>query len=185
MTVPDNDTLAVDAPAVRRPPPASAVTQVFITNRRALHQMVTRIVGCACLAEDVLQDAFLKLCSGPPEPGLRCEIGYVGRVVRNLALDFYRRQQVERRLFTAADPEHDMPLDDNSPDCILSARQRNGCVRAAMRALPPRTRDALTQYYFEEQTQQRIAERLGISTTMVHFILQDARHALTSMNLAR
>ncbi|MGO4762632.1 sigma-70 family RNA polymerase sigma factor [Cupriavidus sp. 2KB_3] len=176
-------------PARADTPPAhdapGTVLHTFIAQRRSLLHVATRILGCPCQAEDVLHDAFLKLCQDPCPEALRCEASYISRVVRNLALDSYRRQQLEKRLFIGDVPEQDAPLDTNSPDCIAMAQEQATCLRNAMRRLPSRTRDAVVQYYYEDQTQKRIAERLGISATMVNFILQDARSALSAMNIAR
>ncbi|SDC81764.1 RNA polymerase sigma-70 factor, ECF subfamily [Cupriavidus sp. YR651] len=181
MTVIDDRT----PPASPRQASSAAVSRVFINQRRNLLGVAARILGCPCQAEDVVHDAFLKLCQDPCTDVLRCEASYVSRVVRNLALDSYRRQQFEKRLFTAEAGEQDAPLDTNSPDRIAIAQEQTNCLRDAMRRLPSRTRDAVMQYYFEEQSQKRIAERLGISAAMVNFILQDARSALGAMTLVR
>jgi len=161
------------------------VSQTFIAQRRNLLNVAMRILGCPCRAEDVVHDAYLKLCQERCHDALRCEASYISRVVRNLALDSYRRQQLEKRLFIGDVAEQETPPDTNSPDRIAMAQEQATCVRDAMRRLPSRTRDAVVQYYFEDQTQKRIAERLGISATMVNFILQDARSALGAMNIAR
>ncbi|QET05099.1 sigma-70 family RNA polymerase sigma factor [Cupriavidus pauculus] len=161
----------------------TSIARTFIVHRRHLLCIATRILGCPVQAEDVLHDAYLKLIFHTPDGPWRSELSYICRVVRNLALDGYRRQQIERRLFASEFAEADAPLDTNSPDRIASARERERSLRDAMRALPPRTRDALTQYYFEDQSQRTIAARLGISPAMVSFILQDARDTLGTLSL--
>ncbi|WP_354677556.1 sigma-70 family RNA polymerase sigma factor [Cupriavidus plantarum] len=161
----------------------TAITRTFIVHRRHLLCIATRIVGCRSLAEDIVHDAYVKLLFHMPHEPSVSEHGYVCRVVRNLALDGYRRQQLERRLFASEFVETDAPLDTNSPDRIASTRERERSLRDAMRSLPPRTRDALMQYYFEGQSQRTIATRLGISPAMVSCILQDAREALGALPL--
>lgn len=162
----------------------AAMVRVFIAQRRRLLSVATRILGCPSQAEDVVHDAYLKLCQTLPHERCLCEASYVCRVVRNVALDSYRRQQLEKRLFAPDYVETEVPLDTNSPDRIAIDREQQRGLRNAMRALPPRTRDAVVQYYFGDQTQRCIAERLGISPTMVNFILQDARTALGAMHLS-
>jgi DNA-directed RNA polymerase specialized sigma24 family protein len=50
-----------------------------------------RILGCPAQAEDVVQDVMLRLVADPPEAGAGSQTAYVGRMVRNLALDRARR----------------------------------------------------------------------------------------------
>ncbi|CAG9174128.1 sigma-70 family RNA polymerase sigma factor [Cupriavidus pampae] len=168
---------------VGHPAGNAAIAHIFIGHRRQLLHIATRILGCASQAEDVVHDAYIKLFFHTPDGPWLHEVSYVCRVVRNLALDGYRRQKFERRLFASDFVEADTPLDTNSPDRIASMRERERCLRDAMRALPPRTRDALTQYYFYDQSQRNIATRLGISPAMVSCILQDAREALGALPL--
>lgn len=162
----------------------AAISRVFISKRRQLLHVAARILGCPSQAEDVVHDAYLKLCLNTADEHWLCKTSYVCRVVRNMALDNYRRQQIEKRLFATDYVEADGPFDNNSPDRIAIDREQQRGLRDAMRTLPPRTRDAVVQYYFEDQTQRCIARRLGISPTMVNFILQDARNALGAMPLA-
>ena len=51
-----------------------------------------RILDCPALAEDVVQDVLLRILADPPQAEAGTEAAYVGRMVRNLALDRARRR---------------------------------------------------------------------------------------------
>jgi len=155
------------------------VGQIFVTHRRALVGLAMRILGCPCRAEDVVQDAYIKLCDARSTCPVRHPASYVMQVVRNLALDGYRRQQIENRVFTVEDEAIDMPDRAASPEAQVTARQMIGGMLDRLKTLPERTRTVFEMYYFQDCTQREIAQSLGVSTTLVNFMMQDARQALT------
>jgi RNA polymerase sigma-70 factor (ECF subfamily) len=155
------------------------VGQIFVTHRRALVGLAMRILGCPCRAEDVVQDAYIKLCDARGTCPVRHPASYVMQVVRNLALDGYRRQQIENRVFTVEDEAIDVPDRDASPEAQVTARQMIAGMIERLKTLPERTRTVFEMYYFDDCTQREIAQSLGVSTTLVNFMMQDARQALT------
>ena len=57
--------------------------------------------------------------------------------------------------------------EDFSPERILMSKQDAARVLAAIRNLPPRTREAFIFHRFEEMTYPEIARRLGVSVSAV------------------
>ncbi|VVE03412.1 sigma-70 family RNA polymerase sigma factor [Pandoraea terrigena] len=157
----------------------SVVGQIFVTHRRALVGTAMRILGCPCRAEDVVQDAYIKLCDARSTCPVRHPASYVMQVVRNLALDGYRRQQIENRVFAVEDEAIDMPDRTASPEAQVTARQMISGMLERLKTLPERTRTVFEMYYFQDCTQREIAQSLGVSTTLVNFMMHDARQALT------
>lgn len=157
------------------------VGQIFITHRRALVGLAMRILGCPCRAEDVVQDAYLKVCDARATCPVRHPASYVMQVVRNLALDGYRRQQIENRVFTVEDEAMETPDRGASPEAQATARQMALGMFERLGALPERTRKVFEMYYFQDCTQREIAHSLGVSTTLVNFMMRDAREALDSL----
>lgn len=158
-------------------PSREAIKQVFVVNRRSLVTIAQRILGCTGLAEDVVQDAYLKCCGACTSP-VRCQMSYATQVVKNLALDYYRRQQLERRLFAPEEAAIDVPESGTTPERQVIARQEFRAILSALAQLPARTSEAFAGYYFQELTQVEIARKLGVSTTLVNFMLRDARAVL-------
>ena len=77
---------------------ASPLVATFIENRSILVKFASRFLGCRSHAEDVVQDTFFRLqnASSSSIP-LKAQMSYLFQVVRNLAIDHYRKQALEQR----------------------------------------------------------------------------------------
>ena len=150
---------------------------LYIAHRRKLVTVANGIVGDAGRAEDVVQEAFLRFRGAaadqlPDEP-----VGYLYRVVRNLALDRRRRQTLEDRHVAAAgmdDVIAGMIGDRPNPEDEAIAREELRNVLAAMDELPERTRIVLEMHRFGGCTLKEIAAHLGISVSMAQVLLKRA-----------
>lgn len=146
----------------------------LISHRTALVKAAARITGCHSRAEDVVQDAYLRISRmAAPQP-FTASLSYVFRIVRNLAIDHYRKQAMEQKYFIS--DEHDMnsaPLLAN-PESINADRQTLGSVDHALQQLPGRTRYAFVMYRIHGKQQKDIAAELGVSPTLVNFMIRDA-----------
>jgi RNA polymerase sigma factor (sigma-70 family) len=152
----------------------------FVSCRPALVETAARVVGCRRLAEDVVQETFIKIHEMPYKEGILQPAGYLVRMVRNLAIDFYRRLSLEL--------QHMRPEEDGLQVCApcaspeAAAVHREGlCVLArALAELPERTRAAFEMHRLEGCTQKEIAAHFGVSTTLVNFMVRDAHnHCMT------
>lgn len=146
----------------------------LINHRTALVKAAARITGCHSRAEDVVQDAYLRISRMAAVQPLNASLNYVFRIVRNLAIDHYRKQVMEQKYFIS--DEHDMnsaPLLAN-PESINADRQTLGCVDQALEQLPRRTRYAFLMYRIHGWQQKDIAVELGVSPTLVNFMIRDA-----------
>ena len=72
---------------------------IFIGNRRALVDYATGLVGSRTLAEDLVQEAWLRFDEAASKQFVREPLGYLYRIVRNLAVDRQRRASRESRIF--------------------------------------------------------------------------------------
>lgn len=72
--------------------------QAFVDNRTILVKIAARITGCRSRAEDVVQDAFFRLQSAPQiTSSFKAQLSYLFQIVRNLAIDHYRKQALEQK----------------------------------------------------------------------------------------
>lgn len=153
--------------------------EVFIANRPQLRSIAQRIVRTPELADEVMQDAYLKLVEGACAREVDNPFGYCCQVVRNLALDHCRRQTVE---FTYRVHTEDGELPEvpggAGPDQQLHERRVVDAVDKALDTLPSRTRLVFELYRLAGLTQREIGRRLGCSATLVNFMLKDAVNAL-------
>lgn len=142
----------------------------FQRHRAAYLASARRILDCPAQAEDVVQDVLLRLIADPPQAGEGdgdgIPAGYVGRMVRNLALDRVRRRGFERRLFTDLDAAPD-PADAGTPEAAVASRESLRQVEAALAELPEPVRTAFRLHRVEGVPQIEIAARLGVSRALV------------------
>jgi RNA polymerase sigma-70 factor (ECF subfamily) len=74
----------------------SPLLQAFVDNRLILVKIAARITGCRSRAEDVVQDAYFRLQSAPTiTSSFKAQLSYLFQIVRNLAIDHYRKQALE------------------------------------------------------------------------------------------
>ena len=148
---------------------------LFMAHRSELVNYANRIVRDQAHAEDVVQEAYLRFDTvadrhQPDEP-----VGYLYRIVRNLALDGWRRlQREDRHLVKGEDGKTDQ-IGDGKPsaETVMEGRAEVAVLMKAMAELPERTRMALEMYRFEEVPLREIALRLGISIGLAHRLVAD------------
>jgi RNA polymerase sigma factor (sigma-70 family) len=158
----------------------------FAANRSALVNYAARIVGSRATAEDVVQEAWLRLggitAARPVEHPLR----YIYRVVRNVAIDLQRRSNFERRLFPAGQDSETLAEAAPSPEDETLHRQELAIVLQALSELPARTRTAVELHRFHGRKLKEIAEHLGISVALAHSLVHDGLdHCRTRLRRGR
>jgi RNA polymerase sigma factor (sigma-70 family) len=168
----------IPATEVRKRPAApvgaDTLLGLFMENRRALVGAAARIVGSRDMAEDVVQDAFLRLRDMTDDGAIRCRLSYLFQVVRNLAIDTYRRQALEQKWMAAEDEGMNAPSPTTSPDMIIIGRQALCALAGALAELPERTQRAFEMCRVQGMAQKDIASQLGVSPTLVNFMVRDA-----------
>ncbi|MDP9901722.1 sigma-70 family RNA polymerase sigma factor [Variovorax ginsengisoli] len=160
--------------------PEPSLGEVFIANRAHLWRVARKIVNTADLADDVVQDAYLKLVDGPCMRHADRPIGYCCQVVRNMALDYCRRHRVEAsyRTFDIDVEQLDMPATAATPDRMMCERQVICAIDKVLAGLAPRTRMVFELYRLEGLTQREIAQRLGCALGLVNGLIAEAAMAI-------
>jgi RNA polymerase sigma-70 factor (ECF subfamily) len=140
---------------------------------RAL-RLARRILGNEALAEDIVQDALLRVWTNAPrwrpEAAFRT---WLYRVVVNLCLNAKRR--TPELPLDAADHVADPAA---GADSQLETRERDRRLAAAIGALPERQRTAIVLSYQEGLSNAEIAAVLDTSVSSVETLLVRARRAL-------
>lgn len=147
--------------------------RLYLAHRAALIDTATPIVGCRSRAEDVVQDAYLKL-DGDGTSTIRNPLSYMFRLVRNLAIDRARRLSLEKRLGACEEVPENAAAEQPNPEQALLARDTLRHLRAALDTLPPRTRRVFEMRRMEGRTVEEIAAALNLSPRMVYALLADA-----------
>jgi RNA polymerase sigma factor (sigma-70 family) len=166
------------------------IAALFTRHRRSLLWYLTRLVANRSDAEEIAQEAFVRLLRAPHlETDLGRARNYLFAAATNLARDNYRRRSA--RAEHAHIGLEDLPLtaDEPQPDRLIDAEHGRRIVDSTLRALQPRPRQAFLLYVEEELTYERIALKLGVSKKTVErdvtFTMALCRSRLARWNCAR
>ncbi|MCB1183979.1 sigma-70 family RNA polymerase sigma factor [bacterium] len=136
-------------------------------------------------AEDVTQEAFLKLWDRYAEIDPEKVGGWLTRVTHNLCIDHARRRRAQRNNFGQPDPDavdhlvaEQGPAADPSLGVVLDERQRR--LLAALDTLTPETRTVMMMHYFQDMKLHEIGEALGKSVSALKVQIHRARKSLRS-----
>lgn len=144
------------------------------TRHRALIGYAYLLCGNTREAEDLVQDALVKVFVPRSTPDASVSEGYVRRAILTIYLDLYRRRRRWsgiKHLVGIADREESHELE-------VSAHLD---VAVALDKLSPRQRACVVLRYFEDLTVPQIAAALGCAEGTVKRHLFDAHAALHSL----
>jgi RNA polymerase sigma-70 factor (ECF subfamily) len=155
--------------------------EFYETTRLHLRAYVVRSTGDANLADDIVQEAFVRLLGAgiaeTDSDGLR---RYLFRVASNLMRDHWRRQ--EHR--TSINPEEIVEL-PGQPDDPLAGHDMND----ALSRLSPMQRSLMWLAYVEGHPHREIAAMLKLKEKSIRVLLHRTRtkllDILTEMGLTR
>lgn len=149
--------------------------EFYLSHRKALVEYASPIVGCRSRAEDVVQDAWLRFNEATTDQApLAQPVGYLYRIVRNLAFDLNRRFTLENRHPASEDELEGLPSDNPSPEYEALYSDELQQLQNALSRLPERSRQAFVMHRLHGMTFKDIAQRLGISLSLAHQLVRDA-----------
>ena len=170
MAVAGPDAVSDDAPRFQ------PIEELFATLESPLLSYALRFLPDRASAEDVVQEAFMKLHVQFDD--VREPRKWLYRTVHNLALNQQRQArkivplEVQREEHTttvvdASDPE---PL----PDEQIIRWEGVGLVRLSLSALDERSRELVRLKFEEDLSYKQIAERMGLTVSHVGYLLHHA-----------
>ena len=152
-----------------------AFTAFYERTARPLWAYLARVSGNHALADDLLQECYLRFLSARiPEDELACR-RYLFRIGTNLMRDHWRR------------PNHtsieDLPHEPAAPPELvrtetIAAQQ---VLSSAFQLLRPRERQLLWLAYAEGASHREIAQMTGLRETSIRLLLFRAKHKLASI----
>jgi RNA polymerase sigma-70 factor (ECF subfamily) len=156
-------------------PPDAGPLEEVLAHRHACVQFVRSRVGSEAVAEEIVQNAFLRQLESAQD--IRDDervVAWFYRVLRNAIVDHRRRTDAEQRALAreAAEPAPtaDLPPDEQARACA--------CVRAVARALRPEYATLVEQVDVDERPLSEVAAELGITANNAAVRLHRARAAL-------
>ena len=156
-----------------------------------LKRRLTLQLGSVDLAGDALQDTWVRLQTqdaameqgdaqaGPPREPVQHPLSYLMRMATNAALD---RLRADNRFLSGEDVEQVCDnLADPAPGPAQTAEARSETQRLVevMADMPPRRRRILILIRVDEMPRQEVAERLGVSLSLVDRELKRAHDYVT------
>jgi RNA polymerase sigma-70 factor (ECF subfamily) len=151
-----------------------AFEQIVLRHQVEAWRVAYRFTGDAAEAEDLAQNAFLKILDAAPryKPTATFRT-YFYRVLTRLCLDYRRKKRP-----ILAEPSPNAADGSPSPSVQASQAERETLIQAALDALPADYRMAVVLRYFEGLDGVEMAQAMGRSTKAVERLLSRARAAL-------
>ena len=160
-------------------PEWETIEQVFAALESPLLAYARRLLGDFAMAEDIVQEAFMKLHTQfqkvlTPQPWLY-------RTVHNLAVDHQRRSN--RITLFGDGKDDDSPANDTAdsqpmPDEQIARWEGIGLVRLVLETLDDRSRELIRLRFNEDLSYKEISDRTGLTVGHVGYLLH---HALKAM----
>jgi RNA polymerase sigma factor (sigma-70 family) len=172
--------------ASAEPPEAESIEELFAALESPLLSYAFRLAGQRTLAEDIVQDAFMKLHAQFDE--VREPRRWLYRTVHNLALN--QRRQADKIVSLDLPVRNDGPpaaeLQDPQPlpDEQIARWEGIGLLRLSLAALDARSRELIRLKFNEELSYKEISVRTGLTTGNVGYMLHHAIKAVAD-ELAR
>lgn len=148
---------------------------LFIAHRSALVDYAARILGSREAAEDIVQDAYLRL--NPDRVGNlapRQHLAYLYRTVRNLAYDVIKRRRLEQRDGADDLPFWSQPQETSTPEQALLLADEVQTAERTLKSMPADMRTALELYRFGGAKLEEVAAHLGVSVATAHRLVRGA-----------
>lgn len=124
------------------------------------------------IANDLVQDVFLRAASSPQLTTLANPRAFLHRIAQNLLVDRARRQRC--KIVTVASTE---PVESRCPaeqEYQLEADELEAALVSALGGLPQRTRAIFVMHRFDEMAYREIQHELGISLAGVEYHMMKA-----------
>jgi RNA polymerase sigma factor (sigma-70 family) len=154
----------------------------YTEHRSELIAHASRILKDSAKAEEVIQDALIKVMLAAPE--LESEdhaLGYMHRTIENLCIDIFRMEGRRPNLVVLDDSSAELEstwVDSKDYVDVIAAADDAAIVRQALAMLSPAERAALVMWEMEGRSTKEIAAELGIKESAVRHTVSRARASL-------
>ncbi|WP_189005710.1 RNA polymerase sigma factor [Deinococcus roseus] len=142
----------------------SALSELYDRYVNAAYGLALRTLEDQDAAQEVVQDAFLKIWNNPRsfDPGRASFAAFFMTMVRNLSIDTLRKRKYEGDIYN--EEGELLPFED--PNLSLQERAELDAlgyrVRQALSQLSEAHRETVERAYFKGQSREEIAEAMGV-----------------------
>jgi RNA polymerase sigma factor (sigma-70 family) len=154
----------------------TSISSLYAQEFRDLRRHIGRKLRNPCEAEDVVQEAYIRMLTIPKDHAvLRNAKAFLFTVASNLAVDTVRRAQRLRRLFPDMSDQPaayegdtlEVVCPRRSTEDQVDAAMRLSSVLAALDDLPATCKQAFILHKLEELSYAEVAEQMGVTVSMV------------------
>ena len=154
----------------------------YTEHRSELIAHASRILKDRAKAEEVIQDALIKVMLAAPElESTDHALGYMHRTIENLCIDIFRIEGRRPNLVVLDDASAELEskwVDNEDHVDVIAAADDAAIVRQALAMLSPAERAALVMWEMEGRSTEEIAAELGIKESAVRHTVSRARASL-------
>lgn len=158
--------------------PKESLEELFLTLETPLLRECWRLTGCRATAQDIVQEAFMKLHQhfkevNQPKPWLY-------RTARNLSLNHLRKHSRQVALPETGEPGHSdlASQEETLPDEHIARAEAIGQARLCLASLDDRSAEVVRLKFQEDLSYKEIASRTGLTQGHVGYLLH---HALKNL----
>ena len=154
----------------------------YTEHRSELIAHASRILKDGAKAEEVIQDALIKVMLAAPElESTDHALSYMHRTIENLCIDIFRMEGRRPNLVLLDDSAAELEsnwIDNKDHVDVIAAADDAAIVRQALAMLSPAERAALVMWEMEGRSTKEIAAELGIKESAVRHTVSRARASL-------
>jgi len=165
---------------------ASCLGTLFERHHRSVYQYCLQLTRSPAVAEDLVQDVFLKLLQKAASfRGDGSCKAWIFHIARNVAFDYLRR---ERRVTVdeGGDENPDRLVDHRSTEQVAAAEQNLSLVARALAEIPAAAREVIWLGRFVFEDYDDLAGALGCTVSAarvrMHRAMQQLNSTFTRMN---
>ena len=142
-------------------------------NTKYFYNVAYRIILNREAAEDIVQNAFLKIWQKPKiwQPGKAKFKTWFYRIIFNLAVD-------DKRKFKSVITDIEIEDTTNSADVEIEKQDESKIIHKALSSIPARQRAAVMLVYFDEMAQKEAAEVMDLNIKAFESLLSRAKKEL-------
>jgi RNA polymerase sigma-70 factor (ECF subfamily) len=155
----------------------AAFAQLYDATKRKLFGIALTVLHRRDLAEDVMQEAFLRIWRHAArfDPARGAAITWMAAIVRNLAIDVKRSPAAEATDDSALTV---IPFNGQSALDEIETNDNRRRLQVAMQNLEPMKRKLIVAAYIHGESREQLAERFGAPVNTIKTWLRRAVHDL-------